>query len=89
MTSLNTATERKQITYKVKAKSGKIYTWRFTEFKNEEDYGNGIYIGIETPSGDDYSLDCRYSTNYNFINACADYLTAYYDENLVELWREE
>ena len=88
MTSLNKANQKEAI-YKVLAKNGKTYTWRFTEVKSEADYGNGIYIGVEPPSKDHYSIDCRYSSNYKFHKACVDYLLNYYGENLDELWEEE
>lgn len=60
-------------------------TWKFTEHKNENDYGNGIYIDVETPSGDHLSLDCRYTPNYTFHKACVRFLTKWYGENIEEL----
>ena len=72
-------------TYTVTTKDGKAYKWNFIENKNEGDYGNGIYIAVISPSGDVFSLDCRYATNYKFLNECADCLRAYYGENLDEL----
>ena len=80
----------KTITYIVTAKSGKSYKWTFEEGKpNANDYGNGIYIGIKTPSGDIFSIDCRYMKNYNFEKVCVDYLLEYYGENLDELSEED
>ena len=72
-------------TYIVKTKNGQAYTWSFTESKNDGDYGNGIYIGVITPSGDMYSLDMRYATDYKFHKECVEYLRTYYGKNLEEL----
>ena len=71
--------------YTVTTKNGKVYRWSFTEQKNEGDYGNGIYIGVKSPAGDMFSLDCRYVTNYDFHKVCVGCLTNYYGENLDEL----
>lgn len=71
--------------FQVTATSGKRYIWTFTEFKEPTDYGNGVYLGVETPSKDYYSLDCRYLPNYSFHKVCTDYLLKYYGENLDEL----
>ena len=69
--------------------NGKTYTWRFVELKGEGDYGNGIYIAIEHPSGDTSSLDCRYDKAYNFTKVCVEYLYEYYGDNLDELYEED
>lgn len=69
--------------------NGKTYTWKFTETKSEGDYGNGIYIMIVAPSGDIFSLDCRYAKAYNFTKACVEYLYEYYGDNLDELYEED
>lgn len=71
--------------YTVTTKNGKVYKWSFTESKSEDDYGNGIYIAVQSPSGDVFSYDCRYMRGYEFHKACVDYLLAYYGENLDEL----
>lgn len=82
MTSLN----EKKTVYKVLTKSGKSYIWRFTELEpNEDDYGNGIYIRVDQPSGDDCYIDCRYIVNYEFTESCVDFLHNWYGENLDEL----
>ena len=71
--------------YPVTTKNGKAYRWSFTEYKDESDYGNGIYIGIVSPSADSSMLDCRYATEYEFHKMCVEYLLTYYGENLDEL----
>lgn len=75
--------------YTVIAVDGKAYKWSFFESKNEGDYGNGIYIGVKAPSGDTFSLDCRYVTNYNFTKTCVECLLNYYGENLDELYEDD
>ena len=75
--------------YTVTTKNGKTYKWSFTESKNKGDYGNGIYIGIITPSGDFSSMDCRYIKDYNFTKTCVEYLLRYYGENLDELSEDD
>ena len=75
--------------YTVITKNGKTYKWSFTESKNEGDYGNGIYIGVKSPSGDIFSLDCRYIIGYKFHKTCVDYLLTYYGENLDELTEDD
>ena len=75
--------------YTVTTKNGKVYQWKFAESKNKDDYGNGIYIGIEAPSGDIFSLDCRYITDYKFHKMCVDYLVSYYGNNLDELCEDD
>ncbi len=80
---------QKKATYTVEAISGKTYTYKFEEGKSENDYGNGIYIGVERPSGDFTSLDCRYIGEYDFITICESYLKEYYGANLVSLRRVE
>jgi hypothetical protein len=74
-------------TYTATTKNGNWYKWRFTESKRDGDYGNGIYIGVQTPSGDLFSLDRRYALNYDFHKACVDYLYTYYGENLKSVSR--
>lgn len=71
--------------YTVTTKNGNVYKWSFAECRNEYDYGNGVYIGIKSPSGDKFSMDCRYMMGYEFRKACVDYLLTYYGENLDEL----
>lgn len=78
-----------EATYTVTTKNGKLYKWSFTESKNEDDYGNGIYIAVKSPSGDVFSYDCRYMRGYKFHKACVDYLLAYYGENLDELSEDD
>ena len=79
----------KEATYTVLTKSGKELKWNFTECEPDpNDYGNKMYISIETPSGDYSLLDCRYSA-YNFDKMCVDYLINYYGENLDELSRDD
>lgn len=75
--------------YTVTTKNGKAYRWSFIESKRDGDYGRGIYIGVITPSGDVFSLDRRYATDYDFHKACVDYLTVYYGENLDALSEDE
>ena len=75
--------------YTVTTKNGRTYRWSFTECKHEGDYGNGVYIGILTPSLDLSSLDCRYMVGYKFHKACVDYLLTYYGENLDELSEDD
>ena len=75
--------------YIVTTKNGKDYKWSFTEHKGKGDYGNGIYIAVETPSGDVFTLDRRYAIGYDFHKACVDYLLVYYGDNLDELTEEE
>lgn len=75
--------------YTVTTKNGKAYKWSFTESKRDGDYGNGIYIAVETPSGDIFSLDRRYAIGYDFRKACVDYLLVYYGENLDELSEDD
>ena len=75
--------------YTVTTKNGKVYKWSFTECKNDGDYGNGIYIRIQAPSGDVFGWDCRYMTKYSFHKACVDYLLTYYGENLDELSEDD
>ena len=76
-------------TFRVLAKSGQSYRWRFTECQDIDDYGNGIYIRIKHPSGDCTYLDCRYDKNYNFRKTCVDFLTEYYGTNLDELSEDD
>ena len=75
--------------YTVTTKNGKVYKWSFVEYKSEGDYGNGIYIAVKSPSGDVFTLDCRYATNYNFHKECVDCLLAYYGDNLDELSEDD
>lgn len=75
--------------YTVTTKNGRTYRWSFKEWKHEGDYGNGIYIGIFTPSYETASLDCRYMTGYNFHKVCVDYLLNYYGDNLDELSEDD
>ena len=75
--------------YTVTTKNGKVYKWSFVEYKSEGDYGNGIYIAVISPSGDVFTLDCRYATNYNFHKECVDCLLAYYGDNLDELSEDD
>jgi hypothetical protein len=79
----------KKAIYTVLAKSGKTYKWKFTESKDVNDYGNGIYIVIRHPSGDRSLLDCRYAKNYDFTKMCVDFLLEYYGENLDELSQDD
>ncbi len=74
-----------EASYKVTTTRGGVYVWKFTEYKSENDYGNGIYIGIKTPTGEIFSLDCRYYTNYKFRKACEEYLSEYYGANLATI----
>lgn len=78
-----------QATYTVTTKSGDAYKWSFTESKNENDYGRGIYIGVKSPSGDMLSIDCRYSPKYQFRKACVSFLINYYGDNLDELSEDD
>lgn len=71
-----------ELTYKVKTKNGLERLLRFTESYSKGDYGNGIYIGVETVEGDLTILDMRYAKDYNFQRACQDYISRYYGENL-------
>ena len=75
--------------YTVTTKNGKSYKWEFTECKDGNDYGNGIYISIKYPSGGHTLLDCRYERKYNFTKMCVDYLMEYYGENLDELSEDD
>lgn len=75
--------------YTVTTKNGKVYKWSFTEYKQEDNYGNGIYIGVESPSGDHFLIDCRYIIGYKFPKTCVDYLLAYYGGNLDELSEDD
>lgn len=69
------------LTLKAQLKNGHKYTWTFTECKNENDYGNGIYIGVDR--GDDrFSIDARYITDYNFEQICTNYIKDWYGDNL-------
>ena len=76
-------------TYTVTTKNGKVYKWSFVEYKSEGDYGNGIYIAVQSPSNDMFSLDCRYRRGYKFHKVCVDYLLNYYGENLDELSEDD
>ena len=76
-------------TYTVTTKNGKVYKWSFKEYKDESDYGNGVYIDVKFPSGDKSLLDCRYMIGYKFHKACVDYLLDYYGENLDELSEDD
>lgn len=76
-------------TYTVTTKNGQAYKWSFVEAKSEGDYGNGIYIAVKMPSGDVFSMDCRYMMGYTFHKACVDYLLNYYGENLDELSEDD
>ena len=76
-------------TYTVTTKNGNVYKWSFAESKSEGDYGNGIYIGIKSPSGDLFTLDCRYMWGYKFHKACVEYLLTDYGENLDELSEDD
>ena len=75
--------------YVVQTVNGKIYKWSFAEYKDENDYGNGVYIAVKTPSGGIFTLDRRYADNYDFRKACVDYLIIYYGDNLDELSEED
>ena len=76
--------------YTVTTKNGKTYKWSFTESKSEGDYyGNGIYIRVESPSGDMFYLDCRYIIGYEFRKECVECLLDYYGENLDELYEDD
>lgn len=74
--------------YTVTTKNGKAYKWSFTEYKNEGDYGNGIYIGVVSPSGELSSWDCRYLKGYKFEKTCTDYLIRYYGVNFAGLTKD-
>lgn len=76
-------------TYTVTTKDGQGYKWSFAESKNNGDYGNGVYIAVQSPSGDISSLDCRYMVGYKFHKVCVDFLLAYYGENLDELSEDD
>ena len=75
--------------YTVTTKNGRTYKWSFIESKSGGDYGNGIYIAVISPSGEMFSLDCRYKAGYQFRMACVDYLLAYYGDNLDELSEDD
>lgn len=79
----------KEAKYTVLTKNAYLYKWSFTEQKRENDYGNGIYIAIKSPSGELSGLDCRYATNYDFNKMCVDYLLKYYGKNLDELTEDD
>ena len=81
--------KEKKATYTVTAKNGQVYKWSFTEHKDESDYGNGVYIHIDFPSGDTTLLDCRYMIGYKFHKACVEYLLNYYGDNYDELYEED
>lgn len=79
----------KEAKYTVLTKNAHLYKWSFVEQKRDNDYGNGIFIAIKSPSGELSGLDCRYDTNYDFIKTCVNYLLKYYGENLDELSEDE
>ena len=79
--------EPKRKSYEVETQSGKFYEWTFEEGKpKENDYGNGIYIGVTSPSGEIFAIDCRYIQKYIFENVCTEYLKNYYGNNLKGIW---
>ena len=80
---------RKEATYTILATNGKNYQWSFYESKDNNDYGNGVYIAIQSPSNDYPYLDCRYYRNYDFDKVCVEWLINYYGENLDELSRND
>mgnify|MGYP003292523804 CR=1 FL=1 len=80
----------KKATFTVTTTNGKTLTWKFQECEsNLNDYGNKKYIVYTTPSGEVFSIDCRYNINYDFIKICVEFLLNYYGKNLDELWRED
>lgn len=72
----------KTLTIKATVLNGHEYKWTFKEFKNENDYGNGIYIGIDRGE-DTFSVDARYIRPYKFEEICFDVIREYYGANLV------
>ena len=77
----------KKATFEIVTISEKTYRWKFEECEiDPNDYGNKHYIKYITPSKDEFLLDCRYATNYNFIKLCVEFLINYYGENLDELY---
>ena len=79
--------ETKMIVYIVETQNLKTYVWYFHEGEpNQNDYGNGIYIGVTSPSGDVSYIDCRYIQNYVFEDVCRQYLENYYGKNLKDIW---
>ena len=76
-------------TYTVTTKNGRTYKWSFVEYKSEGDYGNGIYIAVQSPSGDVCTIDCRYMIEYKFHKVCVEWLLTYYGENLDELSEDD
>ena len=80
----------KTVSYDVMVTNGKMYTWTFTECEPQlDDYGNKMYINIESPSGDNSLIDCRYICKYYFNKIFVVWLINYYGENLDELSEAE
>lgn len=73
----------KHLTIKATVANGTIYTWKFTECKSENDYGNGVYIGVDRGE-ETYSIDARYIIRYNFEEVCEEEIKAFYGDNLSE-----
>lgn len=73
----------KKLRIKATLINGQERVWRFVEDKNDSDYGNGIYIGVDR--GDEkYCIDARYMYNYDFEEICANEIKAFYGDNLSE-----
>ena len=76
--------ENKIATYEVTTMSGRTRTLMFTEYlpKDNNHYGNGIYILVERSDSEEFYIDCRYDRNYNFEKNCEEWIKSYYGYNL-------
>jgi hypothetical protein len=74
----------KTLTIKATVLNGHEYKWTFEESKskNENDYGNGIYIGVDRGE-ETYCIDARYEIGYDFEKICTRHIKEFYGKNLM------
>ncbi len=61
-----------------------------TIWKNEDDYGNGIYLDIRKNGGDDFRyIDCRYMKNFDEEKVVKQVLQEYFGDNIISITKIE
>lgn len=56
-----------------------------TVWKNEDDYGNGIYLDIRRNGNEFKYIDCRYMTNFDEEKVLRKVIEDWYGSNLVAI----
>lgn len=56
-----------------------------TIYKNDDDYGNGIYMDIRRNGEEFKYVDCRYISNFNEENTLKDILNKHFGSNIVSI----